>query len=98
MLVKADQKTKGAEMEFIQYFLDNHDHTLYLIGGASLVIELTILGLGGPLLFFGLAAFITGALSGLGVISGWESEIFTLGLVTAILAIVLWKPLKNFQN
>lgn len=63
-----------------------------------MVIELTVLGLGGPLLFFGLAAFITGALSGFGVISGWESEIFTVGVCTATLAIVLWKPLKNFQN
>ena len=85
-------------MDIMQYLLDNHDQAFYLIGGVSLVIELALLGLGGPLLFFGLAAFITGALSGLGVISGWESEIFTLGISTAILALVLWKPLKNFQN
>lgn len=85
-------------MDIIQYLLDNHDQTFYLIGGVSLVIELAILGLGGPLLFFGIAAFITGALSGLGVISGWEQEIFTVGVCTAFLAIVLWKPLKNFQN
>ena len=85
-------------MDIIQYLLDNHDQTFYLIGGVSLVIELALLGLGGPLLFFGIAAFITGALSGLGVISGWESETFTVGVCTAILAIVLWKPLKKFQN
>ena len=85
-------------MDIIQYLLDNHDQTFYLIGGLSLVIELTLMGLGGPLLFFGIAAFITGALSGMGVISGWEAEIFTVGIVTAILAVVLWKPLKNFQN
>ena len=85
-------------MDIIQYLLDNHDQTFYLIGGVSLVIELAILGLGGPLLFFGMAAFITGALSGLGVITGWEAEIFTVGIITATLAIVLWKPLKKFQN
>lgn len=85
-------------MDIFQYLLDNHDHAFYLIGGVSLVIELAVLGLGGPLLFFGLAAFITGALSGLGVINGWEAEIFTVGVCTAILTIVLWKPLKNFQN
>jgi membrane protein implicated in regulation of membrane protease activity len=85
-------------MDIIQYLLDNHDQVFYLIGGVSLIVELAILGLGGPLLFFGIAAFITGALSGLGVITGWESEIFTVGVCTAILAIVLWKPLKNFQN
>ncbi|WP_019530883.1 NfeD family protein [Dasania marina] len=85
-------------MDILQYLLDNHDQTFYLIGGISLIIELTILGFGGPLLFFGLAAFITGALSGFAVISGWEAEIFTLGISTAIIAALLWKPLKNFQN
>ena len=85
-------------MDIIQHLLDNHDQTFYLIGGVSLVIELTLLGVGGPLLFFGLAAFITGALSGMGVISGWEAEIFTVGVSTAILTAALWKPLKNFQN
>lgn len=85
-------------MDIIQYLLDNHDQAFYLIGGVSLVVELTLLGLGGPLLFFGIAAFITGALSAMGVISGWEAEIFTLGISTAILAVALWKPLKNFQN
>lgn len=85
-------------MNIIQYLLNNHDQTFYLIGGLSLVVELTILGLGGPLLFFGIAAFITGAMSGMGVISGWEAEIFTLGVSTAILVVLLWKPLKKFQN
>lgn len=86
-------------MDIIQYLLiDNHDQALYLIGGISLIVELGMLGLSGPLLFFGIAAFITGALSSLGIISGWESEIFTLGISTAILAAVLWQPLKKFQN
>jgi len=85
-------------MDIIQHLLDNHDQTFYLIGGVSLVIELTLLGVSGPLLFFGFAAFITGALSSVGVISGWEAEIFTVGVTTAILTAALWKPLKNFQN
>ncbi len=85
-------------MDIMQYLLDNHDQTFYLIGGVSLMIELTVLGVGGPLLFFGIAAFITGALSSLGVIAGWEAEIFTLGVSTTVLAVLLWKPLKKFQN
>ena len=85
-------------MEIIDYFLDNHDQMFYLLGGLCLVLELTVIGLSGPLLFIGIAAFITGALSGLGVISGWEAEIFTLGVSTSILALVLWRPLKRFQN
>jgi hypothetical protein len=85
-------------MDIIQHLLDHHDQAFYLIGGASLVIELSLLGLSGPLLFFGIAAFITGILSGFGVVNGWEAETFTLGVVTAIIAVVSWKPLKNFQN
>ena len=85
-------------MDILQYLLDHHDQTFYLIGGVSLVIELALLGLAGPLLFFGIAAFITGALSATGVISSWEAEIFTLGISTAVLAAVLWQPLKKFQN
>lgn len=85
-------------MDILQYLLDHHDQAFYLIGGISLLIELAVLGLGGPLLFFGIAAFITGALVSLGVISGWELEIFALGVITTILAIVLWKPLRRFQN
>ena len=85
-------------MDILQYLNDNHDHLFYLIGGVSLMVELAILGLGGPLLFFGIAAFITGALSCLEVINGWEAEIFTLGISTAILAAILWRPLRNFQN
>jgi len=85
-------------MDIIQYLLDHHDQTFYLIGGLSLVVELTVLGLSGPLLFFGIAAFFTGVLSSLGIISGWEAEIFTLGISTGILAALLWQPLKRFQN
>lgn len=85
-------------MDIVQHLLDHHDQVFYLIGGASLVIELALLGLSGPLLFFGIAAFLTGMLSSVGLISGWETEIFTLGVGTAVLAAVLWQPLKKFQN
>jgi len=85
-------------MNIIQYLLENHDQALYLIGGISLIVELGMLGLSGPLLFFGIAAFITGVLTSLGIIEGWESEIFTLGVSTALLTAVLWQPLKRFQN
>ena len=82
----------------LQHLLEHHEQIFYLIGGVSLVVELAVLGLGGPLLFFGLAAFVTGILIRLGVISGWEAEIFTLGITTGLFALVMWKPLKKFQN
>jgi len=85
-------------MDIIQYFSSNHDQLLYLIAGVSFVIELSVMGMGGPLLFFAAAAFITGILVNLGLVTGWESEAFTVGVLTAIIAALLWKPFKRFQN
>tara|TARA_R110002096_G_scaffold125111_5_gene270479 strand:+ start:1145 stop:1621 length:477 start_codon:yes stop_codon:yes gene_type:complete len=85
-------------VNIVHYFAEHHDHLFYLIAGVSFIVELAVIGLGGPLLFIAIASFITGILIGLGVISGWEMEIFTLGILTAITTLLLWKPLKNFQN
>lgn len=82
----------------MEYFLENPDHLWYLIAGVSFVIELSIMGLSGPLLFFALASFGTGILVSVGFIDGWKSEVLTVGLLTAVIAVVLWKPLKSLQN
>ncbi len=82
----------------MEYFLENPDHLWYLIAGISFVIELSIMGLSGPLLFFAIASLTTGILVTIGFIEGWQSEIFTVGIVTAIVAAILWKPLKSLQN
>jgi membrane protein implicated in regulation of membrane protease activity len=85
-------------MEAVAFFSENHDYLLYLIAGVSFILELTIMGLGGPLLFFAMASLITGGLVSLGIISGWELIVFSLGVFTLLISLVLWKPLKNFQN
>jgi len=85
-------------MDILQYFSNNHAQLLFLIAGISFVVELTVMGLGGPLLFFAIACFVTGILTSLGLFGGWESEVLTVGLLTAFIALVLWKPLKTFQN
>ena len=85
-------------MDLIQYFSENHDKLFFLIAGVSFMIELTVMGMSSPLLFFAIASFITAILSSLGIISGWDVELLILGLSTVVVAIVLWKPLKNFQN
>lgn len=82
----------------MEYFLENPDHLWYLIAGISFVIELSIMGLSGPLLFFAIASLITGVLVSSSVVDGWQSEILTVGLLTALVAAVLWKPLKSLQN
>jgi len=80
------------------YFFEHHDHLWYLIAGLSFIVELSIMGLSGPLLFFAIASVITGALVSLGIIGGWEVEFFAVGILTAITAVILWQPLKKLQN
>lgn len=85
-------------MDIAEYISANHAHLFFVIAGLSFLIELTVMGLSGPLLFFAIASFITAMLISMGVISGWDIEIFTLGVLTAFTALLLWKPLKRFQN
>lgn len=82
----------------MQTFLENHHLIWYAIAGISLVIELGIMGLSGPLLFFALASVITGVLVNIGLVTGWQSEILVVGVLSAIITILLWKPLKRIQN
>lgn len=84
--------------ELLTYFSQHHDQLLYLVAGVSLITELTVIGLSGPLLFFAIACFLTAILISLGLISGWEIEAFTIGILTAVITAMLWKPLKRFQN
>lgn len=82
----------------MDYFLENPDHLWYLIAGISFVIELSIMGLSGPLLFFAIASLTTGILVSMGIVEGWQGEILAVGVLTAFVAAVLWKPLKSLQN
>jgi membrane protein implicated in regulation of membrane protease activity len=82
----------------MQYFLENPDHLWFAIAGLSFVIELSIMGLSGPLLFFAIASLVTGILVSLGYVHGWQNEILAVGVLTAVTAIILWKPLKKLQN
>lgn len=82
-------------MEFI---IDNHDKLLYVLGALSLVIELSIMGLSGPLLFFALGCIFTGFLVTTGMVSSWEYEALSVGVTSILFAIILWKPLKKLQG
>ena len=85
-------------MGIVDYFSNHHDEIFYVISGLSFVIELTVLGLSGPLLFFAVASAVTGIAISLGWVTGWESELFVCGLLTGLTALLLWSPLKRFQN
>jgi membrane protein implicated in regulation of membrane protease activity len=85
-------------MDIAAYISANHAHFFYVLAGLSFLVELTLMGLSGPLLFFAIASFMTAILISIGLLSGWEIEVFTLGVLTAFTALLLWKPLKRFQN
>ena len=85
-------------MEIIELINANHDRFFYVLAGTSFILELSLLGLSGPLLFFAIASLVTALLISVGLISGWEVEILVVGVLTVVIALLLWKPLKKFQN
>jgi len=82
----------------LDYLQNNHDQLLYIIAAVALIIELTVIGLSGPLLFFSLGCLITGLLVTLGAIEAWEFEILSVGIFTCVSAVLLWQPLRHFQG
>ena len=82
----------------VDYILQNHAHILYVVAGLALVLELTVIGLSGPLLFFALGCCITALFIDLGIVSSWELEVLSVGVLSILSAVILWKPLRKFQG
>jgi membrane protein implicated in regulation of membrane protease activity len=85
-------------MDIIELASANHDRVFYVLAGICFILELGLLGLSGPLLFFAIACLVTAFLISAGLISGWEMEILVAGTLTVVITSLLWKPLKKFQN
>jgi membrane protein implicated in regulation of membrane protease activity len=77
---------------------NNHDKVLYAIAAIAFIVELTLIGLSGPLLFFAFGSLITGILVSLNILSSWEIEIISIALFTFISALILWTPIRKFQG
>jgi inner membrane protein len=84
--------------ELVAEFFGRHDYILYAIAGALLIVELSILGVSGILLFVAVACVLTGGLVSFGVISGWDVELLFVAIFTALTVFLFWRPLKAFQN
>ena len=78
--------------------LNNHSLVWFAIAGLSFILELSVMGLGGPLLFFAIASTITGICVSVGLVTTWPFEILLVGLLTAVVTSLLWIPLKRMQN
>jgi membrane protein implicated in regulation of membrane protease activity len=84
----------------MDWLSNNLAQSLIIAGLALLVIEVVVLGFSTFVLFFvGLAAVITGGLLSTGILPDSMLSAFTsIGVLTALLAIFLWRPLKSMQN
>ena len=79
---------------------DNLSESLIIVGLALLVTEVVVLGFSTFVLFFvGLAAVLAGVLLAVGVVpDSMLSALSSLGILTALLAVFLWRPLKSIQG
>ncbi|MFY8274900.1 NfeD family protein [Pseudoalteromonas sp. SSDWG2] len=84
-------------MEFIT---NNLAETLMILGVVALIIEVAVLGMSTfILLFLGLSLLATGMLMNFSLLhSTVTTALWSNTLVTAILSVVLWKPLKRMQE
>lgn len=84
----------------MSWLVDNLAETLFIIGLIILIIEVTVLSFSTIILFMiGAATIITSVTMYLGILSpNILDAVLMIGIVTAVLAIVLWKPFKQIQN
>ncbi|GAB0109114.1 NfeD family protein [Pseudoalteromonas distincta] len=84
----------------MDFITQNLPQTLMVIGIVALIIEVAVLGLSTfILLFFGLSLFLTGLLMSFGILpDSLTTALWSNTVVTAGLAVALWKPLKQMQN
>ena len=82
-----------------EYINTHHAEFWIMLGFVMLVIEVSTGLVTGLLLFGGIGAIITGTLMMTGLLNEtWEIGLASSGICAAIVALLLWKPLKNLQN
>lgn len=82
----------------MEYFTQHQDYFFYALAGICLLVELSLLGMSGPLLFVALGSVITGVLISLGIIHSFSIALVVLAGVSLASAALLWGPLKKLQN
>lgn len=84
----------------MEWALNNLAESLLILGILLLVIEIVVLGFSTFFLFFvGCASVVTAGLLYVGIIPDTLlSALLTTGVLTAVSAVLLWKPLKKMQT
>ena len=80
--------------------VDNIAQTLVIAGIVALIIEVVILGFATfVLLFLGLSLVLSGSMMYAELITpSWLNALWVNAVLTFLLALLLWKPLKRMQN
>lgn len=82
----------------IEFFSQHHDYLFYAIAAICLLVEITFLGMSGPLIFVAIGGLITGVLLSLGLIHAFSVAVVLLAGFSVASAALLWEPLKKLQN
>ena len=84
----------------MEWLASNFSTLLIFIGIVLLVIEVGLLGFAVFILFFiGMACILTGSLIMLGLLPDTLASAFSsIAVLSLLLAVVLWKPLKKMQD
>ncbi|KJZ02633.1 MULTISPECIES: NfeD family protein [Pseudoalteromonas] len=82
------------------FLLEHLAQTLVVLGIACLIVEVAVLGFATFVLFFlGLSLVISGGLMYAGMLDQtWLTALWFNALVTTLLAVFLWKPLRRMQD
>lgn len=84
--------------DIVGYFSQHLDYFFYALAAILMLVDLSILGLSGPLIFIGIGSLFTG----LFISVGWVSELNIAVALFAVLSIasaaILWRPLKKLQD
>jgi membrane protein implicated in regulation of membrane protease activity len=76
----------------------DHASLFLTVSFIIIAIELFVLGTSSPLLFLALGTAATSGLIYFNLISGLEIELLSSAIITALSAMLLWKPLKDFSK
>ena len=87
-------------MTLLDYFAQNLANFWFALGALSLVIELVVLGMSTIVLFLvGVGSLLTALLIYLGIVpNDWLASFAVMGVVSFLLGVALWKPLKQYQS
>ena len=84
----------------MSWLAENLSNVLIAAGIGALIVDMVFFGFGTfILIFLGVSLLISGIAMLIGILpSTMDAALWSNAILTTILAVVLWKPLRRFQN